>query len=130
MPGKAGFQRAGQTADRGSPAMILDQGRRRLELACTLPTSVNGEENSPFFLENSPEPSGVTDSKFLVSPASFSVSAFARGTAEFRGPVPRPPRDQPVRGRRFLETGCRACAVEVRRNQRVDVVLMEKLRAV
>ena len=59
----------------GSPAMISISGAADSNWPVSWPTSATGRNNSPFFSKNSPEPSGWTDSKCLVSPDNFCSSA-------------------------------------------------------
>ena len=61
----------------GSPAMISIRGAADSSWAVVLAISSIGRNSRPFLAKNSPEPSGCTASKFLVSPLSFSASALA-----------------------------------------------------
>jgi hypothetical protein len=55
----------------GSPAMISISGAADSNWLVRRATSAAGRNKSPLFSKNSPEPSRVTDSKCLVSPANF-----------------------------------------------------------
>ena len=105
----------------GSPAMISIRGAAASSWPATLPTSSTGRNNSPFFSKNSPEPSGCTDSKCLVSPASFVKSALARGAGEFGRRRLDDGENQFFAVERLLELLVALAPVEVGRNQRVDV---------
>ncbi len=59
----------------GSPAMISISGAADSNCPVSRPTSAVGRNNNPFFSKNSPEPSGWTDAKCLLSPDNFCASA-------------------------------------------------------
>ena len=101
--------------------MISIRGAADSNWPVSLPTSSAGRNSSPFFSKNSPEPSGCTDSKFLVSPVSFSASASAGGAGQFRRRRLDHGQDRSLAVERLLELVVALAPVQIGRNQRVDV---------
>ena len=114
----------------GSPAMISIRGAADSSWPVTLPTSSTERNSSPFFSKNSPEPSGVTDSKFLLSPESFSASALAAELASSGVGA-----STTARISRSRSNACSNWLSRLRQSRSGEIsvlmsVLMEKLRAV
>ena len=105
----------------GSPAMISIRGAAASSWPAILPTSSVGRNNRPFFSKNSPEPSGCTDSKFLVSPASFSASALPAALASSGVGASTTARISFSRSNACSNWIVALAPVEIGRNQRVDV---------
>ena len=105
----------------GSPAMISIRGAEASNWPVVLATSSVGRNNRPFRAKNSPEPSGCTASKFLVSPLSFSASALAALPASSGVGASTTARISFSRSNPLLELDVALAPVQIGRNQLVDV---------
>ncbi len=119
--GQSGFQRTGQSPQGGIAGHDFDQRRRGFELAGERATSATGRNNSPFFSKNSPEPSGWTDSKCLVSPANFWSSAAARGVRQLRRRPLHHGKNRPVPVESLVELNVALAPIQIWGNQRIDI---------
>ena len=87
----------------------------------TWPTSATGRNSRPFFSKNSPAPSGWTESKFSVSPDSFSASAALAALVEFRRRGLHDGEDRAVLIEGLVELIIALAPIQIGRDQRVDV---------
>ncbi len=119
--GKAGFQRAGQTADRGIAGHDLDQGRCGFELAGDLADLLRRQEQQPVLLEELAGTERRHRLEILGVAGKLLGERLGRGTGEFRRRRLDHGENQPFPVERLLELVVALAPVEVGRNQRVDV---------